>query len=105
MQVDSETPEDVDESSEAEEDNEEDDEEEDPTDELSIAIFCHLGKHRSVALVEILSKHRWNTRGEWDVIVGHRDLVVERTQAAKDRSRKRERDRKNSVRGVGYDEE
>lgn len=107
MQVDSQSPEAESSEAEAEDededsaDDQEDNEDDDPTDELSIPIFFHLGKHRSVALTEILSKHRWNTRGEWDVVVGHRDLVVERTQAFKDRSRKRERDRKNSVRGEG----
>ncbi|HWN69418.1 MAG TPA: RNase adapter RapZ [Haliangium sp.] len=40
---------------------------------LTIAIGCTGGRHRSVALVEELSNR---IRGDWDVLVKHRDLDV-----------------------------
>jgi UPF0042 nucleotide-binding protein len=40
---------------------------------LTIAIGCTGGRHRSVALVEAL---RNRIRGDWDVLVKHRDLDV-----------------------------
>ncbi|KAH6906006.1 hypothetical protein BKA70DRAFT_1289982 [Coprinopsis sp. MPI-PUGE-AT-0042] len=77
------------------ESDEEHEEAEEDTAEVSVGVFCQLGRHRSVAVVEELGKWRWNTRSEWDVVIGHRDLVVERTQAHKDRVRKKARDTKN----------
>jgi hypothetical protein len=85
-----------------EEEEEEEEEDEEDTAEVSVGVFCQLGRHRSVAVVEALGKWKWNTRSEWDVVIGHRDLVVERTQAHKDRARKKARDTKNSRRG-GYE--
>jgi hypothetical protein len=85
-----------------EEDEDDEEEDEEDTAEVSVGVFCQLGRHRSVAIVEALGKWRWNTRSEWDVVVGHRDLIVERTQAHKDRARKKARDSKNSRRGA-YD--
>ncbi|WP_428261238.1 RNase adapter RapZ [Haliangium sp.] len=40
---------------------------------LTVAIGCTGGRHRSVALVETL---RRRFRGDWDVLVKHRDLDV-----------------------------
>ncbi len=40
---------------------------------LTIAIGCTGGRHRSVALVEEL---RNRIRGDWDILVKHRDLDV-----------------------------
>lgn len=94
-----------DEENERDSDTEDDGEklEEEDVAEVSVGVFCQLGKHRSVAVAERLGKWKWNTRGEWDVVIGHRDLVVERTQAHKDRARKKARDTKNSSLKGGYD--
>lgn len=39
--------------------------------ELHVGVFCELGKHRSVSIVEELSRQRFDC---WNVIVHHRDV-------------------------------
>jgi hypothetical protein len=66
-----------------------------PTDddvELRVSVFCAMGKHRSVAMVEALSRMPWPG---WQVVVVHRDLL-------KKRGEKKRRERKgNGNRGAG----
>jgi RNase adaptor protein for sRNA GlmZ degradation len=38
--------------------------------ELHVGVFCELGKHRSVSIVEELKRQRFN---DWNVVVRHRD--------------------------------
>jgi RNase adaptor protein for sRNA GlmZ degradation len=38
--------------------------------ELHVGVFCELGKHRSVSIVEELKRQRFNG---WNVVVRHRD--------------------------------
>jgi RNase adaptor protein for sRNA GlmZ degradation len=38
--------------------------------ELHVGVFCELGKHRSVSIVEELKRQRFN---DWNVVVQHRD--------------------------------
>lgn len=40
--------------------------------ELRVGGFCELGRHRSVAFVEELSRRKWPI--EWEVEVCHRDV-------------------------------
>jgi hypothetical protein len=47
---------------------------------LRVGIFCAMGRHRSVAMVEELSKLSW--RG-WDVKVEHRDISKRRSGGKK----------------------
>ncbi|KAF8813721.1 hypothetical protein BYT27DRAFT_7334765 [Phlegmacium glaucopus] len=39
--------------------------------ELNVGVFCTLGKHRSVSIVEELKRQRFN---DWNVVVRHRDV-------------------------------
>lgn len=39
--------------------------------ELHVGVFCELGKHRSVSIVEELKRQRFN---DWTVVVRHRDV-------------------------------
>ena len=39
--------------------------------ELHVGVFCELGKHRSVSIVEELKRQRFN---DWNVVVQHRDV-------------------------------
>ncbi|EPE25469.1 hypothetical protein GLAREA_01381 [Glarea lozoyensis ATCC 20868] len=43
--------------------------------ELRVGIFCQMGRHRSVAMVEELARMKWP---EWDVRVEHRDVLKKR---------------------------
>jgi RNase adaptor protein for sRNA GlmZ degradation len=43
--------------------------------ELRVGIYCQMGRHRSVAMVEELARMKWP---EWDVRVEHRDVLKKR---------------------------
>ncbi|KAF8996935.1 hypothetical protein BDQ17DRAFT_1310107 [Cyathus striatus] len=58
--------------------NEDDGEEEEDEMQVSIGVRCEMGRHRSVAFVEELSRHAWPAG--WKVIVHHRDVDIERTR-------------------------
>jgi hypothetical protein len=47
---------------------------------LRVGIFCAMGRHRSVAIVEELSKLSWPG---WDVKVEHRDISKKRSGGRK----------------------
>jgi hypothetical protein len=47
---------------------------------LRVGIFCAMGRHRSVAMVEELSKPSWPG---WDVKVEHRDILKKRSGGKK----------------------
>jgi hypothetical protein len=47
---------------------------------LQVGIFCAMGRHRSVAMVEELSKFSWPG---WDVKVDHRDISKKRSRGKK----------------------
>lgn len=73
--------------------------------ELLIQIGCAKGKHRSVAMVERLSKHDWKKVDNFYVVVHviHRDLQKD---SVKDNKRtkmdKRNRDRSNKFKGQDW---
>ena len=50
---------------------------------LRVGVFCEMGRHRSVAFAEELSRRKWPR--EWEVEVVHRDV---------DKRRKKEKDAK-----------
>lgn len=45
-------------------------------DQVTVGVFCELGKHRSVSMVEQLGQTRF--RG-WNVIIQHRDVHIKRS--------------------------
>lgn len=51
---------------------------------ISVGVFCELGKHRSVSIVEQLGQIRFTG---WNVIVDHRDVHLGRS-SQKDRVRR-----------------
>ncbi len=44
---------------------------------LRVGVFCAMGRHRSVAMVELLSRLPWPG---WEVQVQHRDMMKRRGQ-------------------------
>jgi hypothetical protein len=52
--------------------------------ELQVGIFCAMGRHRSVAMVEELSRLSWPG---WEVRVEHRDISKKRGAGKKAGSR------------------
>ena len=48
--------------------------------ELHVGLFCELGKHRSVTVVEELSRQRFDG---WNVVVKHRDVHLKSTDRHK----------------------
>lgn len=47
---------------------------------LRVGIFCAMGRHRSVAMVELLSRLPWPG---WEIQVQHRDMMKKRGQMKK----------------------
>lgn len=45
-------------------------------DHIAVGVFCELGKHRSVSMVEQLGRTRFSG---WNVVVQHRDVHIKRT--------------------------
>lgn len=52
--------------------------------ELSVGVFCELGKHRSVSVVEELARTKFEG---WNVVVDHRDVHPKRSSNKSGRSR------------------
>jgi hypothetical protein len=58
---------------------------------LRVGVFCEMGRHRSVAFVEELSRRKWPR--EWEVEVVHRDVDKRRKkEKGRDKSRFERRD-------------
>lgn len=52
---------------------------------LRVGIFCGMGRHRSVAMVELLSRLPWPG---WEVQVQHRDMMQKRGQTKNSRGKR-----------------
>jgi hypothetical protein len=68
---------------------------------LRVGIFCAVGRHRSVAMVEELSKLSW---GGWYVKVEHRDISKKRSSGKKS-SRKGSRGTRGEAVSSQFDDE
>lgn len=60
---------------------------------ISVGVFCELGKHRSVSMVEQLGQTRFNG---WNVVVEHRDVHLRRSNQKNKLRRDRHSEEDNS---------
>ena len=69
--------------------------------ELLVGCFCELGRHRSVAFVEELSRRRWPS--EWEVEICHRDVDQSRSKNKNQHHKQSRRDNQKFV-GSGFEQ-
>lgn len=63
--------------------------------ELLVGCFCELGRHRSVAFVEELSRRKWPS--EWEVEICHRDVDQSRSKNKNQHHKQSRRDNQKFV--------
>ena len=64
--------------------------------QLRVGCFCELGRHRSVAFVEELSRRKWPS--EWRVEICHRDVDQSRS---KNKSQHHKQSRRDNQKFIG----
>ena len=69
--------------------------------ELRVGCFCELGRHRSVAFVEELSRRKWPS--EWEVEIYHRDVDHSRSKNRNQYHKQSRRDNQKFI-GSGFEQ-